>query len=85
VKSAHSLQKVLGPEHPKTVTNLNNLTTLYADMGEYAKAEPLYEEALRIRQKVFGTEHLSTATSLNNLALLYQAMASTPKPGRNYK
>ena len=42
-------------------------------MGEYAKAEPLYQEALRIRQKVLGPEHPDTATSLNNLAVLYQA------------
>ena len=27
------------------------------EMGEYAKAEPLYQEALRINQKVLGPEH----------------------------
>ena len=43
-------------------------------MGEYAKAEPLYQEALRIRQKVLGPEHPDTATSLNNLAELYLDM-----------
>ena len=37
-------------------------------MGEYAKAEPLYQEALRICQKVLGPEHPNTATSLHNLA-----------------
>jgi hypothetical protein len=35
-------------------------------MGEYAKAEPLYQQALQIYQKVFGAEHPATATSLNN-------------------
>jgi hypothetical protein len=39
-------------------------------MGEYAKAEPLYQEVLRICQKVLGPEHPDTATSLDNLALL---------------
>ena len=43
-------------------------------MGDYAKAEPLYRKALRIRQKVFGPEHPDTATSLNNLAALYNDM-----------
>ena len=42
-------------------------------MDEYAKAEPLYQEALQIRQKVLGSEHPDTATSLNNLGMLYQA------------
>jgi hypothetical protein len=39
-------------------------------MGEYAKAEPLFREALRICQKVSGPDHPDTAASLNNLALL---------------
>src|SRR5208282_3024086 len=34
---------------------VNNLACLYEKMGEYAKAEPLYQEALRVRQKVCDT------------------------------
>ena len=47
-----SAYEILGldPEHPSTATSLNNLAALYEAMGEYAKAEPLYREALRIRQ-----------------------------------
>src|SRR5260370_16379921 len=39
-------------------------------MGEYAKAEPLSQEALRTRQKVLGTEHPDTASTLDKLATL---------------
>jgi CHAT domain-containing protein len=48
-------------------------------LGEYAKAEPLHKEALRIRQKVFGPEHPEVAQSLNNLALLYKKMGEYAK------
>src|SRR5260370_405930 len=48
-------------------------------MGEYAKAEPLYQEALRIQQKVLGPEHPNTAPSPKNLAVLYQAMGEYAK------
>jgi CHAT domain-containing protein len=48
-------------------------------MGEYAKAEPLYLEALQIRQKVLGLEHPDTANSLNNLGALYWAMGEYAK------
>ena len=48
-------------------------------MGDYAKAEPLFKEALQIRQKVLGPEHPDTAQSLNNLAELYQAMGDYAK------
>jgi hypothetical protein len=40
-------------------------------MGEYAKAEPLDQQALRIWQKVLGPENPNTASSLDNLALMY--------------
>ena len=48
-------------------------------MGESARAEPLYQEALRIRQRVLGPEHPDTAQSLNNLASLYQDMGEYAK------
>ena len=72
-------KRVRGPEHPETATRLNNLGSFTKRSGEYAKAEPLLQEALRIRQKVLGPEHPDTATSLNNLAVLYQDMGEYAK------
>ena len=40
-------------------------------MGDYAKAEPLYQRALKIWEKTVGPEHPNTALSLNDLALSY--------------
>jgi tetratricopeptide (TPR) repeat protein len=37
--------------------SLNNLAMLYADMGNYPAAEPLFKEALAIYKKVLGEEH----------------------------
>ena len=50
---------VLGPEHPDTSV-VNNLGALYEGMGDYAGAEPLYQQALQITKKVLGSEHLKT-------------------------
>ena len=36
-------RKVFGPENPLTAQSLNNLAWLYQPMGEYAKAEPLFQ------------------------------------------
>ena len=69
----------MGQNIPTRRSSLNNLAALYQAMGDYAKAEPLYQEALRIRQKVLGPEHPDTATSLNNLAELYQEMGEYAK------
>src|SRR5260370_774051 len=48
-------------------------------MGEYGKAEPLCQEALRIYEKVLGSEHPSTATGLDNLGELYSRMGEYAK------
>ena len=40
-------------------------------MGDYAKAEPLYQRALKIDEKALGPDHPRHAPSLNDLAGLY--------------
>jgi hypothetical protein len=39
-------------------------------MGDYAKAEPLLQQALQIDRKVLGPDHPDTVASLNNFAFL---------------
>src|SRR6266496_1668817 len=63
-QSLHLREKALGPDHPGTATSLNNLAALYVHMGDYAKAEPLYERAL----KILGP---NAAGTFSNLAWLY--------------
>ena len=41
--------------------------------GQYAVAEPLYQQALEIRRQVLGEQHPDFARSLNNLAWLYDS------------
>src|ERR671925_51543 len=65
------LQKILGPEHPRVATSLNNLAALYRAQGYYGKAEPLYQRSLTIRERVPKPEHRDIAESLNNLGALY--------------
>ena len=50
-KAIEIVRRERGPEDPDTATSLNNLAELYRVMGNYAKAEPLYQEALRIRSE----------------------------------
>ena len=65
-------EKVLGKEHPDTLTSMNNLAALYESQGRYGEAEPLLKEALQVLGEVLGEEHPYTLSSMNNLALLYQ-------------
>jgi tetratricopeptide (TPR) repeat protein len=63
-------ERVLGPEHPNTLSSVNNLAGLLDSKGDYAGAEPLYRRALEAKERVLGPEHPDTLSSVNNLAAL---------------
>ena len=61
-------RKVLGKEHPDTLTSMNNLAqTLYAQ-GDLAGARTLEEQVLEARARLLGKEHPDTLNSMLNLA-----------------
>ena len=43
-------------------------------MGNYAKVEQFYQQALKISRTALGEEHPDTAIISNNLAGIYQLM-----------
>jgi tetratricopeptide (TPR) repeat protein len=78
----HLLQlrnRVLGVEHPDTLTSVNNLASLYTSQGRYGEAEPLLVGALEASERVLVVEHPDTLTSMNNLALLYASQGQYGK------
>ncbi|MFF1803929.1 tetratricopeptide repeat protein, partial [Streptomyces virginiae] len=65
--------RVLGEDHPDTLTSRNNLASAYRAAGDLGRAIPLYEQTLTDRTRVLGTDHPSTLTSRNNLAGAYES------------
>ena len=47
-------ERVLGPEHPDTLTSVNNLAFLLKSKGDYAGAEPLFRRAWRPSSVFWG-------------------------------
>ena len=70
-------RRVQGPEHPSTLTTMNNLAATFSAQGDLAGARKLQEETLGIRRRVLGPEHPETANSMNNLALEILAQGDT--------
>jgi tetratricopeptide (TPR) repeat protein len=66
-------ERVLGTDHPDTLTPRNRLALAYLDAGRISEVIPLYEENLADRERVLGADHPSTLISRSNLALAYQA------------
>ena len=66
-------ERVLGPDHPDTLTARNNLAVAYQDAGRLDEAAVLHEQALAARGRIQGADHPDTLQSRDNLALAYRA------------
>jgi tRNA A-37 threonylcarbamoyl transferase component Bud32 len=69
----------LGPDHPDTLTSMNNLAAVYEASGQLAKAVLLYEETLEKQKATLGADHIDTLTSMNNLAIAYKVSGQFAK------
>ena len=63
-------KRVLGEEHPHTLTIMANLASTYWDQGRWKEAEELEVRVMEIRKRVLGEEHPDTLGSMNNLAVV---------------
>jgi tetratricopeptide (TPR) repeat protein len=66
-------EKVLGLEHPHTLTSVSNLGSVLESQGKYEEAEAMHRQALKGREKVLGPEHPHTLTSVSNLGLVLKS------------
>ncbi len=71
-RASETYERVLGAEHPDTLTTLNNLAGLYQDQGKYEEAQELYERVREANERVLGAEHPYTAVTLYGLAVVYE-------------
>ena len=58
-------KKVLGPNHPDTLTIMENLAVTYSNQGDYEKAGEMQLKVLDMHKSVLGPEHPSTLTSMD--------------------
>ena len=65
--------RVLGEDHPHTLTSRSNLAGAYQEAGDLGRAIPLFEQTLADSVRVLGEDHPDTLASRNNLAGAYQA------------
>ena len=56
-------QRVLGPEHPHTLTSMNNLGAALNSSGQHAEAAAMHKQVLELRQRVLGPEHPTPLTA----------------------
>ena len=62
------MRRVLGPEHPGTLTTMDELGCSLCGQGKYAEAEQMFRELLGVKRRVLEPEHPHTLATMCNLA-----------------
>ncbi|ENH71185.1 Nephrocystin-3 [Fusarium oxysporum f. sp. cubense race 1] len=61
-------RRILGDDHPDTITAMSYLANTLGDQGKLDEALSMGKEVLEKRQRILGDEHPDTITAINNLA-----------------
>src|SRR5262249_54043619 len=62
----------LGPDHPDTLSSMNQLGVVYWQLGQLGKSVPLFEELVKICEAKLGRGHPDTLQSVVNLGVNYR-------------
>jgi serine/threonine protein kinase len=82
LKRARELRNVkLGPDHPATLTVMNDLAMAYQEAGLASDAVGLMKETLTLQRVKLGADHPETLNSMNNLAAAYFAAGKVSEAG----
>jgi len=65
-------RRVLGVEHPSTLTSMRKLASMYEKQIKWKEAEELEMQVIETSLRVLGTDHLDTITSMSKLVSMYE-------------
>ena len=67
--------ETIGPDHARSGAALNNQALVMADMGEWGRADQVFDHVLQIYRSTIGSQHPEYATTLSNHADLLKHTA----------
>ncbi|KAH7168414.1 kinesin light chain 3 [Fusarium sp. MPI-SDFR-AT-0072] len=65
-------RRILGLDHPSTLTSMGNLASTFWNQGRWEEAEKLDVEVMETCKEKLGPDHPDTLTSMANLASTYR-------------
>lgn len=68
VQGIETRKKVLGSEHPETLSSIGNLASKYQNQGSWKEAEELGVQGMETKKKVLASQHPCTITDMKILA-----------------
>jgi hypothetical protein len=73
LKAVDVRRKLLGEEHPSTLSSMANLAAIYLNQGRRKEAEELGVQVMEGFKRVQGLDHPNTFASMGYLALTYHS------------
>lgn len=67
-------RRLLGDDHPATLTSMNNLAVSRRNVGDLEGAQELHGQTLAARRRVLGEDHPATLTSMRYLTAFQQEL-----------
>ena len=67
-RSLDARRRILGPDHPDTLTAMNNLAITLRGQGDLPGARKLEEKVLDARRRMLGPDHPGTLSAMSDLA-----------------
>jgi eukaryotic-like serine/threonine-protein kinase len=71
--------------HESIASNLNHISSLYQNMGDFEKALPFAIEAHQMRLEIFGPAHLNTLAAHSNTARTYLGAGRLEEAAETYR
>jgi tetratricopeptide (TPR) repeat protein len=78
-------QKVLGENHPNTLSAKHNLAYVLSQQGAYKEAQEMYEEVLTSEREMLRENHPNTLTTKHNLASVLSDQGAYKEAQEMYK
>ncbi|WP_326664329.1 tetratricopeptide repeat protein [Streptomyces canus] len=78
-------ERVLGSDHPDTLTTRHDIARAVAERGDTAEAERLYREVLQVRERVLGSDHPNTLTTRHEIARMVARRGDTAESERLHR
>jgi Tetratricopeptide repeat len=63
VQVMETRRRVLGPEHPDTLTSMNNLAFTWKEMERDTEAIRLMKDCVQLLKRILGINHPNTVSS----------------------
>ncbi|MFO0860067.1 MAG: serine/threonine-protein kinase [Phycisphaerales bacterium] len=75
-------RKLLGDDHPETLTSLNNMAILLQWSGKITEAEPYFRECLARKRRVYGDNKKETVIAIANMGsqMIYMGKVAEAEP-----